>query len=116
MEKMELTLQSKTIIEQYKAEHSWMQYEKELLDEMMLLVDHGDEAKLAWFGGFGEDLRHILMNVNEYRAGLEFGFTEIAFNQYGWFASPKFLQYEEIELAESSIRIGCGPNHLWLML
>lgn len=54
------------------------------------------------------------MHVNEYRKGLEFGFTEIAFSQYGWFASPKFLYFEEVNLEASSIRIGRGSNAVWV--
>jgi hypothetical protein len=53
------------------------------------------------------------MNVNEHRRALEFGFTEIAFNQYGWFEVPKFLEFEEIDVNESAIRIGRGPNGTW---
>jgi len=53
------------------------------------------------------------MNVNEHRRAMEFGFTEIAFNQYGWFAVPKFLDFEEIKLEQSNIRIGRGPNGVW---
>ncbi len=113
MEKFALNLQSKYEIEQYVAKHHLMRYEQELMEEMLSVVEKADLIQLEWFSGFGEDFRQILMNVNEYRRGLEFGFTEIAFNKYGWFASPKFLEYEEIKLEVSSIRIGRGPNGLW---
>ncbi|WP_183568620.1 hypothetical protein [Mucilaginibacter sp. SP1R1] len=53
------------------------------------------------------------MNVNEHRRAMEFGFTEIAFNKYGWFAVPKFLDFEKIKLEQSSIRIRRGPNGVW---
>ena len=112
MEKFALTLQSQPDIDDYIAGRA-MAYEREILAEISSVIGAGDLEKLDWFAGFGDSLRQILMNVNEYRRALEFGFTGIAFNQYGWFASPKFLEFEEIELEKSSIRIGRGPNGIW---
>lgn len=113
MEKFALTLQSAQAIKDYGAKNWLMKYEKELIAEILALIENEDVQQLAWFAGFGDDLRHILMNVHEYREGLTFGFTEIAFNPSGWFTSPKFLEFEEIKLEASSIRIGRGPNGLW---
>jgi hypothetical protein len=113
MEKFALTLQSQNDIIAYAAENHLMRYEGEILDELVALIEKGDAEALAWFAGFGDSFRQILMNVNEHRKALEFGFTEIAFNQYGWFAAPKFLDFEEIKLEQSSIRIGRGPNGIW---
>lgn len=113
MEKFALTLQSAQAVNDYIENTCFMRYEKEIMAEIVAAIKNGDETRLAWFSGFGDGFRQILMNVNEYRKGLEFGFTGIAFNQYGWFASPKFLAYEEIKLEESRIRIGHGPNGLW---
>jgi hypothetical protein len=113
MEKFALTLQSKTAIEAHIAENYVMRDEREILDEIVALIEKGDVEALAWFAGFGDSFRQILMNVREHRKALEFGFTEIAFNQYGWFAAPKFLEFEEIKLEQSSIRIGRGPNSIW---
>ncbi|MGF7073882.1 hypothetical protein [Mucilaginibacter sp. 3215] len=112
MEKFTLTLQSQTDIDAYLAGHA-MAYERELLGEIALAIRSGDSEKLNWFAGFGDGLRQILMNVHEYRRALEFGFTEIAFNQYGWFVAPKFLEREDIKLDESEIRIGRSPNGTW---
>jgi len=113
MEKFALTLQSAQAINDYVEDHWLMRYEKELAAEILALIEKGDEEGLAWFSGFGEDYRRIFMNVHEYREGLAFGFTEIAFNPSGWFTSPKFLEYEEVKLEASSIRIGRGPNGRW---
>jgi len=113
MEKFALTLQSKNSISAYLAENFTMRYEREIITEILTVIDNNDEEKLNWFAGFGDSYRQILMNVNEYRRGLVYGFTEIAFGKCGWFASPKFLDFDEIRLEESSIRIGRGPNHLW---
>ena len=112
MEKFALTLQSKNDITAYAAENL-IHYEREILAEISTVIEKGDAETLAWFAGFGDSFRQILMNVREHRKALEFGFTEIAFNQYGWFAAPKFLDFEEIKLEQSSIRIGHGPNGLW---
>jgi len=113
MEKFALTLQSKTAIEAHIADNHVMRYEREILDEIVALIEKGDAEALAWFAGFGDGFRQILMNVNEHRRALEFGFTEIALNKYGWFASPKFLNREDIKLEQSEIRIGRGPNGIW---
>ena len=113
MEKFALTLQSKNDISAYQAGNHLMHDEREILLEIMEVIEKGNADALAWFAGFGDSFRQILMNVREHRKALEFGFTEIAFNQYGWFAVPKFLDFEEIKLEQSSIRIGHGPNGIW---
>lgn len=113
MEKFALTLKSKNSISEYLAENFTMRYEREIITEILTVIENKDEEKLNWFTGFGDSYRQILMNVNKYRRGLIYGFTEIAIGKYGWFASPKFLHFEEIKLEESSIRIGRGFNDLW---
>jgi NTP pyrophosphatase (non-canonical NTP hydrolase) len=113
MEKFELSLQSQPDIDAYVADHHLMPYEKAILLEIAEAIASGDAAKLNWFGGFGDSFRAITMNLNEHRRALEFGFTEIVFTKYGWFASPKFLDREEIKLEQSEVRIGHGPNGIW---
>lgn len=119
MEKFALTLQSQPDIDTCLASRT-MAYERELLNEMALAIRSGDLEKLTWFAGFGDSLRAILMNVHAYRKGLEFGFTEIAFDKYGWFVRPQFLDYEVVKLGNSErygeyseIRIGRGVNGIW---
>jgi hypothetical protein len=113
MEKFALTLQSKTDIEAHIANNHMMRYEQEILAEIVTVIEKGDAQQLGWFAGFGDSFRQICMNVNEHRRALEFGFTDIAFNQYGWFVATKFLDFEEIKLENSSVRIGRGPNGVW---
>lgn len=62
-------------------------------------------------------LRAIAMNINAYRKGHEFGFTEIAFDQYGWFKRPKWLKIEALNFGDTSrygnystITLGHGPK------
>jgi hypothetical protein len=113
MEKFELTLASQSAIDAYIGEVHLMHYELEILKELSAVIAAGNAERLAWFAGFGDCFRQILMNVHEHRRALEFGFVEIAFKKYGWFASPKFLAFEEIKLEQSEIRIGRGPNGIW---
>jgi hypothetical protein len=113
MEKFALTLQSKTAIDEHLADNHLMRYERDILVEIVNAIEKGDADTLAWFAGFGDSFRQILMNVNEHRKALEFGFTEIAFNQYGWYTAPKFLDREDIKLEQSEIRIGRGPIGTW---
>jgi hypothetical protein len=113
MEKFALTLQSKTAGDEHMAGNHLMRYERDIMAEIVDAIEKCDADTLAWFAGFGDSLRQILMNVNEHRRALEFGFTEIAFNQYGWPAAPKFLDREVIKLEQSEIRMGRGPNGIW---
>ncbi|MES2112720.1 MAG: hypothetical protein V4577_28470 [Bacteroidota bacterium] len=113
MEKFALTLQSKVEITVYQAGNHLTHDERKILLEIMEVIEKGNADALAWFAGLGDSFRQILMNVREHRKALEFGFTEVTFNQYGWFAAPKFLDFEEIKLEQSSIRIGRGPNGIW---
>ncbi|MES2378462.1 MAG: hypothetical protein V4553_17850 [Bacteroidota bacterium] len=113
MEKFALTLQSQSSIDAYCTEHHLMPYEKAILAEIGEALTAGDTEKLKWFAGFGDCFRAITMNLNEHRHALEFGFTEIAFAEHGWFAAPKFLDREDIKLEQSEIRIGRGPNGTW---
>lgn len=60
------------------------------------------------------------MNVHAYRKGLEFGFSEIAFDKYGWFSRPQFLQIEELLFGNekrygehSTLKIGKGIGNVW---
>ena len=116
MEIFALTLRSKTVVKQYTG----YRYERELMAEILVAIENKDTACLDWFNGFGDSLRAILMNVHAYRKGLEFGFTDIAFDKYGWFVRPQFLDYEVIKVGNSErygeyseIRIGRGPNGIW---
>ncbi|MGF7082836.1 hypothetical protein [Mucilaginibacter sp. UYCu711] len=95
MEKFTLTLRSKTAVKQYDG--AFMPYEKELLAEILTAIENKDANKLAWFNGFGDSLRAFIMNVYAYRKGLEFGFTDIKFDQYGWFKRPAFLDYDVVK-------------------
>jgi hypothetical protein len=113
MEKFALTLQSKNEIFETIKDCFMMNYESEIMNEILVAIEKGDTDQLAWFAGFGDSFRAILMNVNQYRKGLIYGFTEISFDKYDWFAKPKFVDCEEIKLEQSSIRLGRGPNHKW---
>ena len=113
MEKFELSLQSLPVINEYLTDRFISRSEKPILEEITALIDAGDEKRLQYYAGFGDSLRAILMNVNHYRKSLKFGFTEIVFDKYGWFASAEFLDREAILLGQSEIRIGRGPNGVW---
>lgn len=104
----------------YIASNHLVKYEGTLLGQILELIKNNDHEQLEWFESFGSDIRHILMNVNAYRKGLIFGFTDKAFDQYGWLVRPTFLEYEVIQLGDtknynsySEIRIGRGTNHVW---
>ncbi|WP_316795065.1 hypothetical protein [Pedobacter agri] len=111
-----------TALTQYLEDHHHMQYEKDLLNEILQSIQNNDTRKLAWFAQFGETLRLIVFNVNAYRKGLQFGFTDIRFDPYGWLKRPTFLDQQELHFglteqdrygSYSTITIGRGLNHIW---
>jgi hypothetical protein len=120
MESLILNLQSKNQISEYIADHRLMQYESEILNELISLIDNSDSTQLQWLNSFGNSFRSVMMNVNAYRKGLEFGFTEVAFDQYGWFNRPELLDKEDLTFGDTSrygnhsiIHLGHGDNGIW---
>ena len=120
MESLVLTTQSKNQITAYIAGNHLMPYEAGIFKEMLTAVEAGNQSQLDWFRSFGDSFRTITMNLHAYRKGLEFGFTEISFDKYGWFTRPQFLEYEELTFGDTSrcgshslIYLGRGENHTW---
>ena len=79
-----------------------------------------DRDMVKEYESFGDTPRQLLMNKREYERHLLFGFTEIAFNEYGWLASPEFLEREEIQFphrdgwaVSNHITLGKGVNGKW---
>lgn len=120
MESLVLNLQSKNQITDYVADNHLMPYEAGIFQEMLGAIQANDQQLLDWFRSFGDSFRTITMNVYAYRKGLEFGFTEIRFDKYGWFIRPQFLDQEELTFGDTSrygnhslIYLGRGENHVW---
>ncbi|MET3114844.1 hypothetical protein AAKU52_002584 [Pedobacter sp. CG_S7] len=114
METMKLDQLTETAIKDYIEKYNLVKFERELLDEVLETVREKDIDRLAWYASFGKDLRHIINNIYAYRRGLNFGFTEISFDQNGWINRAEFLDRENIVLANSEIRLGRGKNNLWI--
>ena len=60
------------------------------------------------------------MNLHAYRQGLEFGFTEIAFDVNGWFKRSAFRETEDLKFGDTSrygnhsiIHLGRGIHNVW---
>jgi hypothetical protein len=120
MESLVLNLQSKNQISLYIVEHHLMHYESEILNELIIAIDNSDLTQLQWLNSFGDCFRAITMNLHAYRKGLQFGFTEIAFDQHGWFKRPVFLDIEDLKFGDTSrygnhstITLGRGIIHTW---
>lgn len=120
MKNLVLNLQSKNEISQYIAEHHLMHYESEILNELIAAIDNNDLVQLQWLNSFGDCFRAITMNLHAYRKGLEFGFSEIGFDKYGWFKRPAFLDTEDLKFGDknrygnhSTISLGRGINDTW---
>ena len=120
METITLTSQSKNLIIDYLQTNHTVQYERDILNDLLAAIEQNDAGKLKWFNRFGDSLRVVLMNVHAYRKQMEFGFNDISFDQYGWFTRPEFLDKESIvfgnpwhPLEHSTIYLGRGINHIW---
>lgn len=120
MESLILNIQSKNQISDYVTGHHLMQYEAGIFKEILQAIETKDQTQLDWFRSFGGSFRAITMNVYAYRKGLEFGFTTIGFDKFGWFTRPEFLQKEELAFGDirrygnhSLIYLGHGANHTW---
>lgn len=116
------SLLNETKLTQYLEDHHHLNYERELINEILKTIQQNDLKQLAWFHQFGEHLRTIIFNVYAYRCGLKFGFTEIDFDGYGWLKRPLFLDQEELRFglterdrygSYSTITLGKGPNNRW---
>ena len=106
----------------YAEKYHLCAHERATVEEILLAVRVNDLEKLEWFGQFGSELRHVLLNSYAYRKGLEFGFTEVGFDEYGWLNRPVFLDQQETEFGRtdksrygnhSTVTVGMGPNGLW---
>ena len=120
MENLVLNLQSKNQINAYMKENHMVHYEVGIFQEMIDAIKSKDQSQLDCFHSFGDSFRAITMNVHAYRKGLEFGFTAIDFDKYGWFTRPEFLDKEELTFGDTSrygnfscISLGRGINHIW---
>ena len=120
MESLVLNLQSKNQIIEYMGDRCFVLYERDIFNEMLNAIAAGDQPQLDWFRSFGDSFRAITMNVYAYRKGLEFGFTEIAFDEHGWFKRPLFLDIEKLTFGDTSrygnqstITLGRGANRTW---
>jgi len=120
MENLILTIQSKYQILNYLAEHHLMTYEAGIFKEILDAIEIKNQTQLDWFSSFGNSFRSITMNVYAYRKGLEFGFTNISFERYGWFTRAEFHDKENLNFGDTSsygnysvIYLGRGVNDIW---
>jgi hypothetical protein len=120
METAFLNLQSANEIKTYLDKGYHSHYEPAILKEILFAVEESGIDKINWFNQFGDCFRSILMNVYAYRKSCEFGFTEVSFDQYGWFKRPQFFEVEDLKFGNearygehSIIHIGRGKLPVW---
>ncbi|MCA6367626.1 MAG: hypothetical protein IM618_11325 [Cytophagales bacterium] len=92
----------------------------EIQKEYLSALRNQDIERLQFFASFGETVRHRVMNVNDYRHGLNFGFTKMIFSEYGWLQNEEWINEEEIAFKTSKdkasynhITIAMGLNGKW---
>lgn len=117
-----LSLLNKENILDYIEQYNHCRHERETLSEILLAIEKDDYQTLDWFAQFGDCLRAILLNSYGYRKALNFGFTSLLLDKYGWYQHPKFLELEELHFGlkdkerygtYSTITLGRGINHIW---
>jgi hypothetical protein len=82
-----------------------------------------DLESIKFFQSMGEDVRQQVLNTNDYRHGLKFGFTEIKFNEDGWLQDCEWVKYEEVEIkvckkqdknfTGNIVKLAMGINKMW---
>lgn len=120
MEKVNLSLFTAQQLQTYIDEHCLSCDEQQIAAELSTYIAANDVTQLGYFGQFGESLHTIIRNVHSYRHGLEYGFTAIELDKYGWLKRVRFLDQEEFVFgdakrlqSESKLEIGHGPNGKW---
>ena len=120
MECLKLNEITKDQLEVYRCERRYVKYEADIIAEIMEARDTNDFEKLEWCQQFGDSLSTMIKNLHAYLKQLEFGFTEIAFDQYGWFKRPEFLDKEKVifgnpdhYMQHSYIEVARGVNNVW---
>lgn len=120
METLVLDLQSKNQINEYLNTNHLVMHEAAILNELLAIIKQNDLDRLKWFNQFGDAFKVITMNVYAYRKQLEFGFTEIAFDQHGWIKRPEFLDIEDQIFGNpwhygehSTLHLGRGISQTW---
>ena len=79
-----------------------------------------DVRTIDEYESFGESPYQFFMNKKTYERQLLFGYTEKNFDEYGWLATPKFNNYEELFFKTKNecnglnrVSIGEGLNGKW---
>jgi hypothetical protein len=92
----------------------------EIQKEYLTALRNQDIERLQYFASFGETVRHRVMNINDYRHGLNFGFTKMIFGEHGWLKNEEWSNEEEIAFKISKdkaiynrITIAMGINGKW---
>lgn len=69
---------------------------------------------------FGKTARQILMNKRQYDKNVEFGFTEISFDENGWLKRNEFEEIDKIEFqhpkeqwSNNYVDVAKAPNGVW---
>jgi len=116
------TLLTKEKITAHIEHNNLCHHERITLSEILSAIEADDIDQLIWFSQFGDRIRAILLNSHAYKKGAQFGFTEIDFDEYGWFKRPTFLELEDLYFGitdkdrygnYSTITLGRGINHVW---
>jgi hypothetical protein len=106
----------------FSADYNFCNHERDTFNQLLSAIENNDLAQLDWFSQFGNRIRAILLNSYAYTKGLQFGFTKIEFDQFGWFKGPVFLDQEELNFGlpnasrysdYSTITLGKGINSNW---
>lgn len=87
-------------------EYSPCRVERNAVLRYLLAVRRNNAEQIAYFEGFGDSVRKIILNVRTYERGLLFGYTVKKFDEYGWIRGMlPIVEHIELDIL-NTIHIG----------
>jgi hypothetical protein len=93
--------------------------EKAVVADYHQAIIENNADKIAEFEAFGPSIRHRIMNMNQYKHQVRFGFYHTTLSEYNWLERAQFecevieFRVNEKEYHPSNIILGESPNGLW---
>jgi len=103
-------------------ENNWYGKEQKIADDLLNAIKNNDKNKVNDYFKYGDSVSKIIPNLNEYNHGLNFGFTDLKFNEYGWIEhNAQWTNREEfffdkpkrLPSGENAVEIAMGRNNKW---
>src|SRR5699024_4666796 len=94
--------------------------EQKIADDLLNAIKNNDKNKVNDYFKYGDSVSKIIPNLNEYNHGLNFGFTDLKFDEYGWIEhnaqwtnKENFSFGKPLPFGENTVEVGMGANEKW---